>query len=615
MDKQDDFDIFDAIVNSKNLLLKFIFEFGSLKTSQRNFLAGTSSALRIKIDPFREGIARNYYSYVHGAPAPSDLMYRTRGLPLLIEQKKPLDYCDEALSTAAASIESLSIEENRILALVYVCGGSVQISFARRIIGTNKVEKTIEALVFKRVLVTRDGFAQFRHHAFYLYFDSMADDDVITRIRETICNLPGELQTKPMHEIIITGSNTIALGRQDLIDGLLEKVLVVCFERSAFAAVVRLYEAVLGRGLDIKPGNARRQIAQSYVLLGDGGSAYELLHSQRYLTGKVALPDMLILAQAQYEANLFDASNETLKSIILDCEEKHAVIAYGQLASNAIALGNFGAAKENYTVARDIARSINDLFLEYEVIRLSPKIHDKSIAILELRGIEDSLLPKRFPLTFAKCMHNRGVARLLQFRDLDGLKDIIVAKNIFEANQAHILTYSLMMQGLIAAIEHKYAEAEAIMLDALNLAINRYERFSLLSNLGSVSAFKGDFATAESRYAEAKSALRSGARPLLDPDLTADADFNLALINAVGGRFEAAREILDELLLPSTVSFYDAVEERTEWLRDMIADKQPIVELRTAACDGPNWLIREFRCSLATLSFYDFSINVSAASQ
>ena len=446
---------------------------------------------------------------------------------------------------------------------------------------------------------------------FYLYFDGLSDDDVISRMRHSVCSLKGELRTKPTHELIVIGSNAIALGQRDLVDGLLQNVVATCFDRGAFGAVARLFEAAARVGLNVKTGRIRRQVAQSYVLLGDGGSAYDVLRAEPDQGDQGAIADKLILAQAQYEANLFEDSNTTIKSVILDCRGKLAVVANGQLASNAVALGNFDVAQEHYTVARDFARALNDMFLEFEVIRLSPKIHDKSIAILELRDIEQTALPARFPLTFAKCMHNRGVARILHFRDLAGIGDIALAKSIFEEHQAHTVTYSLMMLGLAAIVERKYSDAEEIMLDALNLAINRYERFSLLNNLGSISALKGDFAAAESRYRDAKWALRSGARPLLDPDLMADAEFNLALIAAITGRFAEARDILDQVILPSTTSSYRAVWERLVWLRSKIGNREKIIELRTKDASGTDWLIKEFRCALGTLSFYDFSINVS----
>jgi tetratricopeptide (TPR) repeat protein len=616
--EQDDFEIIATIIDSKHLPLKFIFEFGSLKPSQRtlkSFLENAPTVHRLTIAPFGEDIARTYYGHIHRAPAPSDLMLRTRGLPLLIEQKRPLDYSEEAISAAAASIEALPVEQSRLLALIYVCGGSVRISFVQEILDSGNVDDEVDSLVFKRIIVTRDGFAQFRHHAFYLYFDELAEDDVIFRMRESVCKLAGELRTRPTHELIIIGSNAISLGKEKLADGLLQRVLSICFERASFGAIARLFEAASRRGVSIQGAEVRYQVAQSYVLLGDGGSAYDVLQSHLAQSDPSVIVNRLVLAQAQYEANLFEASNETIKSVIFDCSEKLAVVAHGQLASNAIALGSFDAAREHYTVARDIARNLGDMFLEFEVIRLSPKIHDKSIAIAELRDVEHTLLPRRFPLTFAKCMHNRGVARLLRFRDVSGVADIIVAKNIFESYQAHIVTYSLMMQGLIAMIERKYNDAEAIMLDALNLAINRYERFSLLSNLGAISLLTGDVSAAETRFRDAKWALRSGARPLLDPDLVADAEFNLALIAAITGRFAEAKDILDGVAIPSTTSFYTAVQQRLNWLNANIREKRKIIELRVGTSVEPDWLIREFRCALSTLSFYDFSINISVLEQ
>jgi tetratricopeptide (TPR) repeat protein len=614
---QDDFEIITTIIDSKNLPLKFIFEFGSLKPSQRaltSLLENAPTVYHLTINPFAEDIARTYYGHIHRTPAPSDLMLRTRGLPLLIEQKRPLDHCEEAVSAAAASIEALPIEQSRILALIYVCGGSVRISFVQEILDSGNVDDEIDSLVFKRIIVTRDGFAQFRHHAFYLYFDALAEDDVIFRMRESICKLAGELRTRPTHELIIIGTNAISLGKEKLVGDLLQRVLSVCFERGSFGAIARLFEAASRRGISIQ-AEAHYQIAQSYVLLGDGGSAYDVLQAQSAQSEPSVIVNRLVLAQAQYEANLFSASNETIKSIIFDCNGKLEVVAHGQLASNAIALGSLDAAREHYTLARDSAQSLGDIFLEFEVIRLSPKIHDKSIAIAELRDLEHTLLPRLFPLTFAKCMHNRGVARLLRFREVSGAADINVAKNIFESYQAHIVTYSLTMQGLIALIERKYKDAEAIMLDALNLAINRYERFTLLSNLGAISLLTGDFSAAEARFSDAKWALRSGVRPLLDPDLVADAEFNLALIAAITGRFAEAKDILNGVTLPSTTSFYDAVQERSNWLNANVRDKRKIVELRVATSAEPDWLIREFRCALGTLSFYDFSINISALGQ
>jgi hypothetical protein len=67
--------------------------------------------------------------------------------------------------------------------------------------------------------------------------------------------------------------------------------------------------------------------------------------------------------------------------------------------------------------------------------------------------------------------------------------------------------------------------------------------------------------------------------------------------------------------LPSTTSFYDAVQQRLSWLNANIREKRKIIELRVGTSVEPEWLIREFRCALSTLSFYDFSINISALEQ
>ena len=155
---EEDFELISTIVNSKNLPLKFIFEFGSLNPSKRTMMSLLENAPfvhSLAVAPFKEDIARSYYHHVHGAPAPGDLMLRTRGLPLLIEQKQPIEYSEEAIGAAAASIEALPIEEMRILASIYVCGGSARINLLKEILALRKIDASIDALVFKRIVVTK----------------------------------------------------------------------------------------------------------------------------------------------------------------------------------------------------------------------------------------------------------------------------------------------------------------------------------------------------------------------------------------------------------------------------------------------------------------------------
>lgn len=612
----DDIAIIDTIVRSKTNPLKFIFEIGSLRSSRYDMYARFDQhpeTATIKLDPFDEGVARAFYVSVHQSPAPIDIMSRTRGLPFFIERRQQTEVWGDDRDAIRTTIKELSLEELRFLALIYVCGGSIRVTSAKKIVTSNTLQDTIESLVFQKIISTNDGFAQFRHHFYYMYFDEIRFDEVIKSIRRKVCQVLSEAQEHDFHESMLAALNAIALGEPGFASRIVTETVQRCYRVGAYGSVVRLHEAAINEGTSLPYALLRTWVAEAYVLLGDGASANEVITSvdSKRADRSTSIREQLIQAQSLYEINEFAQSDLVVRESLLDCSGAWACVAHGQLTANAIARGDIETAREHYSAARIEACAAASFVLEYEVRRLSPKIHDKSVAILELRELEQTTLAEKCPITFAKCIHNRGVARLMHFRDLDGLHDVQVSRKILEAQNAHTLTYSLAMEALFKIVSHEYDDAETIMLDALNLAINRYERFSLLSNLGATAAIRSDLDSALVRYRDARDALKEGEHPLLDPDLLMNVDYNISLIHAALGDYEAARTMIGGLAEPSTLSFKEASRERVSWLRGLVSQESKPGPLHVRCGASGDWLAREFRCAIASLSFYDFSIDIA----
>lgn len=597
---------------------KLLVEIGTLVREAnlaRRFLSQECQAVVLEVDLFSREETQRFFRFTHpDTPAPPSLFDTSRGNALAIRHHGTALADLPVAGPLRRKLGEVDTDEMRIIWPLAALRGEADSELLREVSGLgSEFDKSLIALSASEIVTPADGArVRFAHSLFLRYFLSKefgreiclwGREPIISLIRQRgagliadQCELAMQYDASGDHESAFTHALRAASS---------------LYHQQDFRGVMRLSET-LDNNQGIAPNlfsQGQRLLIQTGIRMGD---ADEVVRRLVYGPDNQEGVDRLLWAQAYYLTNRFELA---VRSCELDPTDRDFQFllprALGIRAACLIAQNRHGEAADDFAAASSEAERVRDRELGLELLRLAPELDSSEVWRLRFEEVKRSRLPDEYPYLYAKCLHNFAAELLLDSGGNEGLDELRAAAKVFEEGRYPEYSYAAVMTSASALLRGRYDEACSLLEDGLLWCHERYDTFSVLTNLGVAAALAGDWPSALERFVAARKELEQEPFPLSDPHFIFQAYHNLAVAHACLGEWELADRMLAAATVPRATHDREFLEARRAGLLEFARQHvRPPPPWSTRIGAGKRWNHREQSLEIATLQFFDFNVNV-----
>lgn len=617
-------EILYKLIETRAVFVKVILEIGTLN-NDKEILKKIKSKVsnQIKISHFDSKNTKNLYEFIYNKSAPSSLYAKTDGNSFAIVHFN-------ADNTLVHNIEEIiknkmdSLEKDLVafLLYLYLFNGQININLFKKFIALTKIDFTLTCfqLESKEIIVIKNQNIQFKHVFFNRYFEQ--------RPQELLKEYQFKIYTFFKKEYKQDNSNnsflSLELAKLSLKLGLIDdfkeyswESLSTSYNQQNYYISLQVAEFLLANKDKI---NEKTYIwvqfiyIQTSLLLGNGYNLLTIIEKSLDLFEKYFEQNQinLIISLIYYHQNNFKESIAIVQKLIIDLTEKkshYLPLALSIQVSNYIAEGKVNKSKDYYTDAFRLFEEYDKESL-FELKRLAPRIEGFILGQTILEDIIKNKYIKQYPYLEKKCLHNLAICFLMQGK-LDKAKEHFYESYVFfEQNQSPEITYTLNGIALYEIANNNFQKAEEILLDALNLCHEQYDKSTVYNNLGAISMLNGNFNDAYKFCKKAEDALNIGISPLTDPVIRHRIYHNLWLISYELQHSQEVKTYQELAKPPSCLYFKKSRIEKYNVILNEIQQEKQINHYTRMDNDSIEWSVRNFKCSFSKLSFYDFNFKV-----
>lgn len=622
VDNDIDFSALEYIKNHKNHKLKIIFEIGTLikpkfNTVLTQWMKETYSSLEVK--GFDKNYSNGLYSFVNnGQIAPVNIYSKTKGNSFYIvhyyDNKKHYSV-DEIVSS---KLGNLTHESMKIIYCLYILGGNSSYDELNFYLEINNLEYILDILHSNKIIQLEDkGYCKFYHTFFMQYFNSQTKALGIKKIREIVLNKIVKKDKKNIKDYVIFINQLYELDNVTKLKKYGWIIFKNLYLKQHYMFALNILELLI-ESLDEHQYNFELLILlqiQLLILVAKGMDARNIVkNNQSQLKNNKLF--VLLDAQILYLEDKFPLSNKLINENIFNIENDDylSALILGYNISNLIAMGEqLSKIRDNYMSAITIVENKQQDIVYFEIIKFASKMHESwqfginaYIVALKNKNID------KYSYTKAKILHNLGLAKLIATRATNGFEQLEQANILFELAESPEIVYNINAKALYYIVKYKYREAKMLLLDAINLCNERYDRFAIFSNLGNISMLCREFNKAEHYYKKAYNIVFSDIYPLKDPSVEYMANFNLTILYSSLDFWDKrkANKYLKKIKIPKSMKYYDDREKKLIDTKQRILNNIELNIFRNKNYYLNNWTVSEFQFVLVKLHFYDFNLKI-----
>lgn len=614
-----DFNALKYIKNKKDIKIKVILELGTLCNSNNDFELNelfVDAETYLEVEKFDEPFTKNLYSFVHKTQPPANIYNITMGNSFFVVHFNSSIKHYSMTSLVESKLISLDHESLKILQYLYILGGQSNINELKFYFDLPHLAYLLDALSMKKILQNTNNYYFFYHSFFMLYFNTSTMES-LNESRNIIINKLLQKKNKTTRDYIIYINQLYDLNNNpSLVAKHGWSIFRYLYKIQSFNLASNILEILL-ETVDNNQSNYKYIIMaylQTLILVGQGQKARII--SNEFI--KFIQNDILFKfldAQILYQENRFEGSNRLIMDNIFDLENNHRLraIILGHSIGNLIAMGKLEDAKNNFAAAMEASIMAKDIGVEFEITRFASKMQNSwtyginmYTEALSRKEIEN------FPYTKAKLLHNVGLAKILYTRGKKGYREISEASQYFEKVDSPELTYNINAKAIYAIINFQYNKAIDLLLDAINLCNEQYDRFAIFTNLGNTFLLLNEFKKAEHFFMKALNAVQSSINPLTDPSVIYMSNFNLAVLFSSKEYWnkEKALTFLMKAKVPNSMKYTEEREKKSKLLESQIRNDIKTTVFRNQEFKQESWTVTEFISVLVKLSFYDFNLKI-----
>lgn len=614
-----DINALEYIKKSKKIKIKTIYEIGTLVKSDFNHILEKwikNSNISLEVTNFDEEFSYGLYAFIHRTKKrPINIFSKTKGNSFYI-----VHYFDNIKhysidNIVSTKLSQLSSDAMEAIVYLYALGGESVFKELKYYIQRDNLEYILQILYENKILLLNSDSLRFYHTFFMQYFNSQNDNMVIYNTRKKIIKRISQKKNFTLKDCLIMINQFYELKNYTEIFKYGWKIFRKLYANQNYVTSLSILDLLLEADENLQKKNIKLLIMlqlQLLILIGSGQKARIIVIRFIALLEKDEIFP-LINSQILYQENKFQESNKIVNENIFNLEQNNYLrsIILGHNISNLIAMGQ--NAQNDFMSAIEAAKTIDDQLVYFEIAKFASKMHESwAFGINFYTQILKENNINLYPYTKAKILHNLGLAKLLSSHAIDGIDELKQANQYFEKSESPAIVYNLNAIALYNIINFNYEKAKNILLDAINLCTEQYDRFAIFSNLGSINLLEKNFKMAEHFYIKAYNIVYNEICPLRDPSVQYMINFNLAILYLSNSMWnqDKSKKYLEKIYIPESMKYHKQRINKLEMVKNIIFSNRKISNFRTQYNGEKDWTVSEFMMVLVKLHFYDFNLKI-----
>lgn len=614
-----DINALEYIKKSKKIKIKTIYEIGTLVKSDFNNMFEKwikNSDITLEVKNFDERFSYELYSFIHQTKKrPINIFSNTKGNSFYI-----VHYFDNIKHYSINNIVSnklshLSVDEMKTTLYLYALGGESVFNELKYYLGIDNLEYILQILHENKIILLNGDVLRFYHTFFMQYFISQNTNIGILETRKKIIKQIFQKKNLTLKDYLIIINQFYELKNYVEIYKYGWKIFRKLYANQNYVTSLSILELLIESDKYFKSKNIKLLVMlqlQLLILIGSGQRARVIATNFITLLEKDEIFPF-INSQILYQENDFEMSNKIVNENIFNIEENNYLrsIILGHNISNLIAMGQ--NAQNDFMSAIEAAKTIDDQLVYFEIAKFASKMHESwAFGINFYTQILKENNINLYPYTKAKILHNLGLAKLLSSHAIDGIDELKQANQYFEKSESPAIVYNLNAIALHYIVTFNYDKAKSILLDAINLCTEQYDKFAIFSNLGSIYLLEKNFKMAEHFYIKAYKITYHKTYPLRDPSVEYMTNFNLAILYLSDSLWNKSRskKYLDAINIPKSMKYHTSRINKLENIKNFLSSNQAISTFRNRYDGQQDWTVSEFMMVLVKLHFYDFNLKI-----
>lgn len=599
--------------------LRVIFEVGTLENKNvdpkwRSSLGAHHHIMDVK--PFNRELSERLYRAASSGQPPTNLHASTGGIPLHIEFFADARAFDEDLTWIRDEINGLGNEAADVMTAIFVLGEIVTLKDLKCALPGVNVRSALNLLALRGMIEAGpNGTLQFSHPKFAIFLNrtvlSIIERDILAEYINN-CSKSGAC----LQELLKFAFYAERLEDWDALEECALSALPLLFETEDYRTAARIVGVLRLKVPRLAADDDFVALmVELAVLTGMNVDAQDIL--ERFAPKELRSKPLFRLLEAQicYGINQFPRAEDLCRQVILaaDATAQDWAAAFALAASSALAQDKVDDARDYAAACQNLSNeNAGVLAVQGELLRLMPEFEPLSVA--EARLADAAPVPPwdagRLTIANAKHLHNWGMLKLYKSRGKAGKKEIEAAHGCLTLRRSPYITYTLSTLALFEMLDGHLPASRNMLLNALNLCFEEYDRFTILNNLGALALLDGDIEAGDAFTSEAIQIVNLPENGLTDQAFKYSAFHNLAVVRWRQGRWKDALSSLAMAKVPDGAFWRDRREKRHLYLRDLISKQSPSCPLRRPDTSPDGWIADEFLVNFVTLSFYDFNHNI-----
>lgn len=563
----------------------------------------------LSVETFNKVETEKLFKHIHKSDAPIEIFGQSRGNSLCVKYYGSTTVSEPRLAWAKKLLKKQTVFDRSLLRLLSAIGGPVKLEKLRTFFDDIELLCTaIERLVHNDLLTSSEKGYEFSHPIFASFLSTKYLGEIENEHLSKVLHYFVKNNKQSFSNLCTAYTLSEKMQNTDYKTKLAKSLLPAALSNQNYLLALKLV------GTLIEAENNKEQLLllriQLLIQIGDAKSANLCF---KYLSD---LPNcnfkeeaMVLRSFILYGLDRFDESLSNIKKVCIDSKNTRiASIAWGNAASNAIAIGDTIAAKEYFSEAYALARHINDVDLIMDCGRIAARVLPFELARSFI--YESIKLNPNASVSKAKLIHTLGTLKLMEFGGNAGVEELKQAQQIFEDQGLVLSSHSYIALGLIEILQENYASARNTLLDGLNVAFESLDRFALLSNVAMAYALDSDPQNAL-KYAQLGFKQVGGAKSKHQDKLIENAKwYNLAIAYLGVGNIDKAKLATKNLSTECLSRWPEQFFARQERLLSAINNGQQSFSIINGCSFRQDWFVDYYNWVPMLLSFYGFKVDI-----
>lgn len=568
---------------------------------------------RIDVTPLGDEDTKQYYKEYFKTDPPEDLIGKTRGLPVLIENYNNKDIFALKDGDAAMRLGNISESAEIILYCMAAAGKDIDSAVLGEISFLNDhYERSLLELYRKKFVDFIGNHVIFYHPLFLLYLLPRTSNIQIFGRMHIIKYLECK-SNKTHYEYLELFRQYCLINKSGHAAKLASKYVFKCYLNQNFNYVMDC----AGYFDHLVDGDRKRRI---HILLIQTairkGNVREAIPYIKYIEGDDSKEAIMLYSQFLYLKNKFEDALKNLEKISPDIDDWHLTRCMGIKTACYISMGMTDKAREMFSLARNSIKREQDVELYWEFMRLMPEVARDEHTISEYTDQELIRQAARYSYVRTKALHNYAVHFLFAKKCEKGeekkYSSILKRSALFFENGKYCeYSYSGICTAAYLIKIKRYEEARQVLESCRDYLHEQYDSFCWNLNYGVICFYEKNYNDCMRYFTNANDCL-NGETSLDDPYFVYLLKYNnFCLSIAQEERMDKAAEILDELQIPQNCFMYqNKIERKKAIIAALRKGEKKIYELLCQESERMSLPMLE----IGTLEFFDFNVNVLSMS-